>query len=197
MTDTQVTDCIKHLKSGQVIPDVIPASSTFAPNIFFSVVWPSNGTEVKVPGSTVPRDATINEPRIRLLPTFVSNDEARYTLVMTDPDAPSRKDPKFGQWRHWIVSGLSLPTVSASSPQGEIIANSGLTITPYYPPEPPAGSGLHRYEPPEGVSIPDNAIERKAEPGSRSKWDAMKFAHQCKLKLVGVNFFETEVNAHV
>ncbi|KAF8414558.1 hypothetical protein L210DRAFT_3434826, partial [Boletus edulis BED1] len=27
-----------------------------------------------------------------------------YTLVMTDPDAPSRSDPKMGEWRHWLVS---------------------------------------------------------------------------------------------
>ena len=33
--------------------------------------------------------------------------DASYTLVMTDPDAPSRDDPKFGPFRHWVVSVIS------------------------------------------------------------------------------------------
>ena len=29
-----------------------------------------------------------------------------YTLIMTDPDAPSRKDPKFREWHHWLVVNI-------------------------------------------------------------------------------------------
>jgi hypothetical protein len=29
--------------------------------------------------------------------------EVSYTLVMVDPDAPSRGDPKYRQFRHWMV----------------------------------------------------------------------------------------------
>lgn len=43
-------------------------------------------------------------------------EEELYTLVMTDPDAPSREDPKFGPFRHWVVS-LSSPSFSSLSLQ--------------------------------------------------------------------------------
>jgi hypothetical protein len=29
--------------------------------------------------------------------------EVSYTLVMTDPDSPSRADPRYRQFRHWTV----------------------------------------------------------------------------------------------
>lgn len=56
-----------------------------------------------------------------------------YTLILTDPDAPSKKDPKFREWRHFfwwstqramaltvahsvqITWGLGLPVVQASN----------------------------------------------------------------------------------
>lgn len=35
---------------------------------------------------------------------YSTKEDVSYTLVMTDPDAPSRDDPKFGAFRHWVVS---------------------------------------------------------------------------------------------
>lgn len=35
---------------------------------------------------------------------YSTKEDVSYTLVMTDPDAPSRDDPKFGPFRHWVVS---------------------------------------------------------------------------------------------
>jgi hypothetical protein len=29
-----------------------------------------------------------------------------YTLVMSDPDAPSRSNPKMREWRHWVVGNI-------------------------------------------------------------------------------------------
>ena len=39
-----------------------------------------------------------------------------YTLLMTDPDAPSREDPKFGEWKHWLVVNIPGDKVS----EGEV-----------------------------------------------------------------------------
>jgi hypothetical protein len=104
------------LKAEKVIPDVIPASANFLPSVLFHIVWPSNGTEV-VLGNKVQRGLTLDEPEIKILPEVAPKEDQvdsthpstlSYTLVMTDPDAPSRADPKFGEWRHWVVSpGLS------------------------------------------------------------------------------------------
>jgi len=57
-----------------------------------------------------------------------------YAVFMTDPDAPSRKDQKFGEWYHWGV--INIPGEDKS--KGEVIAQ-------YVGAGPPEGTGLHRY----------------------------------------------------
>lgn len=58
-----------------------------------------------------------------------------YTLAMVDPDAPSRTNPRFGQWNHWLV--INIP--------GSVNMEGGKTLTEYMGPSPPRGSGPHRY----------------------------------------------------
>jgi len=57
-----------------------------------------------------------------------------YTVVMNDPDAPSRADPKFREWHHWCVVNIPGKDVSA----GEV-------LTEYVGSGPPKGTNLHRY----------------------------------------------------
>ena len=94
------------LQADNVIPDVIPASVQFSPRVLFSVFWPSTGTEVML-GSRIAKNLTQEEPEIKISPMQGGGgsgvEEFSYVVVMTDPDAPSRADPKFGQWRHWVV----------------------------------------------------------------------------------------------
>ncbi|XP_010117278.1 PREDICTED: phosphatidylethanolamine-binding protein 1, partial [Chlamydotis macqueenii] len=57
-----------------------------------------------------------------------------YTLVLTDPDAPSRKDPKFREWHHFLVTNMKGNDVG-----------SGTVLSDYVGSGPPKGTGLHRY----------------------------------------------------
>ncbi|XP_005993360.2 phosphatidylethanolamine-binding protein 1 [Latimeria chalumnae] len=57
-----------------------------------------------------------------------------YTLVLTDPDAPSRKDPKFREWHHFVVVNMKGNDIS-----------SGCVMSDYVGSGPPKGTGLHRY----------------------------------------------------
>ena len=57
-----------------------------------------------------------------------------YTLIMTDPDAPSRADPKYGQFQHWLV--VNIP--------GSDLAK-GLVKTSYIGSGAPPNTALHRY----------------------------------------------------
>lgn len=57
-----------------------------------------------------------------------------YTLLMVDPDAPSRADPKFRSYKHWAV--INIP--------GADVAR-GDQITEYIGSGPPNKTGLHRY----------------------------------------------------
>lgn len=57
-----------------------------------------------------------------------------YTLLMVDPDAPSRADPKYREILHWAVINI---------PGNKL--NLGQSLAEYIGSGPPEGSGLHRY----------------------------------------------------
>jgi phosphatidylethanolamine-binding protein (PEBP) family uncharacterized protein len=74
---------------------------------------------------------------------FKPPDNALYTLLSTsrsivlnavvDPDAPSRRNPIFRSWVHWVVTDI---------PHGKI--RLGRQLTYYTGPAPPQATGLHR-----------------------------------------------------
>ena len=66
----------------------------------------------------------------QLIDNYLSN--LRYLLL--DPDAPSRSDPSWGEWRHWLV--VNIPGCDVSK---------GKVFSEYIGAGPPEGTGLHRY----------------------------------------------------
>jgi len=98
---------VSALTAGDVIPEVIRLP--FSPSSLLVVSWPTSGKEA-ILGNTLTALDTALEPSVAFTPmiTQAPFDEVSYTLVMTDPDAPSRKDPKFAQWRHWLVSSFCI-----------------------------------------------------------------------------------------
>lgn len=102
--------------------------------------------------------------------------EELYTLIMVDPDAPSRSNPIHRFWRHWLVTDIP----------GDVLRRgkgvTGTVASPYYPPSPPAHSGYHRYQfllyiQHPGISPSLNHSER-----SLGSWDVYAFAHRSRLK---------------
>ncbi|KAM4048591.1 phosphatidylethanolamine-binding protein 4-like [Anomaloglossus baeobatrachus] len=63
-----------------------------------------------------------------------------YTLIMVDPDAPSRFQPTSRFWRHWLVSDIPGHVLL----KGRYV--TGNVLSPYRRPNPPAQSGYHRYQ---------------------------------------------------
>ena len=92
------------VKAAGIIPDVIPDKPPFTPDALLLVKWPT-GKEAML-GNMLTTVDTADEPLVSFTPmqSFAAATDVGYTLVMTDPDAPSRSDPKMGQWRHWVVS---------------------------------------------------------------------------------------------
>jgi len=84
-----------------------------------------------VEGSTFTPLSVSNEPHVLL--SGASNDTL-YTLILSDPDAPSVADPKFGEWQHWIV---------ANAPGG--VTSKGDVLTEFFGSAPGKDSGIHRY----------------------------------------------------
>ena len=72
-------------------------------------------------GEEIPLEDTVDEPDIIFSPMSVAEpgtgqvqagaaaQEATYTLVMLDPDAPSRENSQFRSFRHWVVSVMTFP----------------------------------------------------------------------------------------
>ncbi|KIM52170.1 hypothetical protein SCLCIDRAFT_1223980 [Scleroderma citrinum Foug A] len=188
---------VSALTAGDIIPEVIRLP--FNPSARLVVSWPTSDKEASL-GNTLTAPETALEPSVAFTPmiTQAPYDEVSYTLVMTDPDAPSRKDPKFAQWRHWLVTGVKAP-YPTNLDTGDLTAHfTQPATTPYYCPAPPPGSGPHRYvlllyrEPAIGVTIAPTAPERKNLPKDRGQWDAAVFAEEYGLELVAANFFYVE-----
>ena len=94
------------LKREHIVPDVLPES--FIPSLLFSIVYP-NGKEVLL-GNEFTVEETQDEPNISFtamnMPTEQADSadgEVGYTLAMLDPDAPSRAEPLYKSFRHWVV----------------------------------------------------------------------------------------------
>ncbi|KAG6856814.1 hypothetical protein H0H87_000513 [Tephrocybe sp. NHM501043] len=163
-----------------VIPEVVPGD--FTPSIFFTIVWP-NGKEANA-GNFLTREDTLEEPAIQVTSSSPEASLASYTLVMTDPDAPSRADPKYRQFRHWVITGLTIPPVAESS----LAVKSQPSTTPYRPPGPPPAFLLFE-EPASGFTVPEGATEYGAALEERRSWNALDFGKKYGLRLVGANLF--------
>lgn len=186
------------LQREEIIPEVIP--TTFSPSILFSIVWPDGKQAVL--SNYLTREDTLEEPNVNFVPLIVPAStvaqDVTYTLVMTDPDAPSRTDPKYRQFRHWVITGLKAPVPGAENPSA---VKTKPSTTPYRPPGPPPGSGVHRYtfllfeEPASGFTVPEGAPEYGAALEERRSWNAVEFGNRYGLKLIGATFFLVQAAA--
>ncbi|OLL22807.1 OV-16 antigen [Neolecta irregularis DAH-3] len=92
---------------------------------------------------------TQERPRILLVPRDSSPDNGgKYTVVLADPDAPSRADPKWRNCAHWVHSGLSLSmpeSLAQTGNTGGTNLSEGNEILEYTGPAPTEATGLHRY----------------------------------------------------
>lgn len=96
------------MEKHQVVPDVIPV----APKDLVKVSYPS--------GVTVNEGNELTPTQVKDIPTvdFAADNNSFYTLCMTDPDAPSRENPTYREWHHWLVGNIPGKDVA----KGEILS---------------------------------------------------------------------------
>jgi len=123
---------------------------------------------------------------------YKAQPNALYTLILTDPDAPSRKDPKNREWLHWLVVNIPGSDVKAGDHHVAYISSA-----------PPQGSGLHRYTfllylQPQGkiVVTEPPRMDNSTAPG-RAKFKAAAFAQKHGLQLQDLRFFKAEWDEYV
>ncbi|KAL8683020.1 MAG: hypothetical protein Q9186_001015 [Xanthomendoza sp. 1 TL-2023] len=159
------------LQKAEVIPDVL---DDFTPLFSLNLSFPKSHASVHLGNKIKPSDVS-SSPDVYVhavgakddsYPTPTIRNNTTYTLVLTDPDATSRSDPKMAEMCHWIVTDITLgedsvdhvvhlprefnAMTAGSLPEqlgSQDIINDGKPseLMSYYPPAPPPKTGYHRY----------------------------------------------------
>lgn len=118
----------------EIIPDVL---DDFYPTVAINVTWSKKKTAEL--GNTLKPKKLQDAPRIDLIDITNHNPgNMKYTIAMTDPDAPSRENPKWSEMCHWIATNISISATEWSSHAYD-------EVVEYKPPGPPPKTGKHRY----------------------------------------------------
>lgn len=128
------------LKKAEIIPTVL---DDFIPSWTLTIAWPYKNNPKNPHNVTTKLGNTIKPSKLSRPPNaYIEGDPSstskddlppfEIVLTLTDPDAPSRDDPKWSEMCHWIVS-----TRGNASTTKEIVE--------YKPPGPPKKTGKHRY----------------------------------------------------
>ena len=184
-TSTSIHDALKY---SSIISDVL---DDFQPTHSVSINYPKSHESVHL-GNDIPVSSVSSRPVFEFHAMSVEggtlgSSNKTFTLILTDPDAKSRDNPKWSEMCHWIMTNLTAPVTPefTASKKGELVE--------YLPPGPPPKTGKHRYvfvllEGPHGQEL--------SSPKDRKHWGYGKVRHGVRdwakengLEVVGVNFF--------
>ncbi|CEF63954.1 Phosphatidylethanolamine-binding protein 1 [Strongyloides ratti] len=173
---------LEAFKTNEIVPDVISNAPKKIINVSFN-----SGVSVNMGNKLKPRQVK-DQPTI----DYEAESGALYTLAMTDPDAPSRQNPTFREWEHWLVVNIPGKDIS----KGDVLAE-------YIGSGPPSGTGFHRYvyllykqqgkiTDSEHGHLPNNSGDK------RGGFKIEKFARKHNLEgPIAGNFYEAEWDDYV
>ncbi|KAG1463804.1 hypothetical protein G6F46_002576 [Rhizopus delemar] len=158
------------LKKAEIMPEFVP--NGFSPSVKLSIVYPNKKVDL---GNFIAPSESVEAPRI----SFANSDRhSQYTLLLIDPDVPTKEDPSNGPFRHWAV--VNIPSSGNLAVAGQ--------LSTYIGPQPPVNSGYHRYI---FLLYKQASVNKlfQSLPTNRTFFDYNTFAQQNDLKLVSTNFF--------
>jgi phosphatidylethanolamine-binding protein (PEBP) family uncharacterized protein len=195
------------LRHAEIIPTVI---DDFLPSLTLSIAW--SDAKAKLGNTVNPED-------LQKQPTVVLHDDTspdgkhassgmNYIITLTDPDAPSRTNPKWSQMCHWIASNVTiaqdafsiLPLPEFGLTEQTESAQDLDDVMEYKPPGPPPKTGKHRYvflvfAPKNGTTEPLHP----SKPKDRQHWGTGKerggvreWAQENELVPVAANFIYSQ-----
>lgn len=187
-----------------IIPDVVKDTSFKPWGLLAAEYSPSAPVAM---GNTISVEDAQSKPKVHftLDPKSESkiSDSDLFTLVITDPDAPSRTDKKWSEFCHYVETDLRMPSDSShptTSALPDFVASelaNGKTLVEYHGPAPPKGTGKHRYVFLLYKQSGDSSSFTKV--ADRPNWGfgtpatgADKWATENHLQLIAVNFFVAE-----
>lgn len=177
-----MTDIQTAFKKHCIVPDIL----SIAPSELIDVRYPG-GVIVDLGKELTPTQVK-DKPSVK----WASKDTLYYTLALVDPDAPSRENPKFREWHHWLIGNVY---------GGDI--NKGEVLSDYIGSGPPKGTGLHRYvflvyKQPEKCDFSKVTKLPNNSGANRGKFSISKFAQQFKLgPPIAGNFFVAKYDDYV
>ncbi|XP_033308140.1 protein D2-like isoform X1 [Bombus bifarius] len=169
------------LQTHGVVPDVIDK----VPQNVLQVTY-SNNLAIEI-GKVLTPTQVKDPPSVK----WDGDASVFYTLCMTDPDAPSRKEPKFREWHHWLVGNIPGSDVS----KGEVLSQ-------YIGSGPPEGTGLHRYvfllyKQPQKLTFDEPRLTNRSG-DNRANFSIKKFAAKYKLgDPIAGNMYQAEFDDYV
>lgn len=155
----------------------------FLPSLTLTVSWSRQDALL---GNTIKPSKLRQPPEISLHDIIHSIGSAAsalsYVITLTDPDAPTRENPEWSEFCHWIAANVSI-TPESMSAQPKSIRNEDSTVSDgrgddvveYKPPGPPKKTGKHRYM--FLVFAPKNGtteVLNLTEPKERKHWGTGK-----------------------
>ncbi|GAW24812.1 hypothetical protein ANO14919_144060 [Xylariales sp. No.14919] len=157
-------------------------SGGFRPTVKLNISWKGKTVEL---GTFFRAGECKQAPTLAFAAEADAPENATYSFILTDPDAPTPDDPKFAFWRHWVLSGLRPHSIDAAA--------TSLELTAYLGPGPKDDSKPHRYlfllyrEPEGGLSLSKEDVGGE-EFVQRRSFKPAEFAERYGLRLVGVNW---------
>ncbi|KAE8449700.1 hypothetical protein EG329_007475 [Mollisiaceae sp. DMI_Dod_QoI] len=180
-------DLVRHaLRKAEIIEEVI---DDFQPKCFVTALYNNEQKPVAL-GNKFKKPETKEKPALRIYCPNIKSTPG-LILALTDPDAPSRSDPKWAEMCHWIA------VVYATNQTGiELELDLDITSAPdlveYKPPGPPPKTGYHRYV----FLLLEGVNTNLTVPEDRQHWGTGKKRHGVRdwaknegLAVVGANFF--------
>ncbi|KAI9151382.1 phosphatidylethanolamine-binding protein [Paramyrothecium foliicola] len=181
------------LIASQIIPTVI---DDFQPSFLLTAEWKKKHASL---GNLLKVKRVKKQPIFSLalspdVPSTQCGSNMTYTITLTDPDAPSRSNPKWSEMCHFIATGLALSPPGAQG-CSELMLSGLEDVIPYKPPGPPPKTGRHRYvflvfAPANGTTEPLHLTK----PNDRQHWGGKEghgvrdWAHDNGLVPVAANF---------
>ncbi|CAF0721680.1 unnamed protein product [Didymodactylos carnosus] len=125
------------------------------------------------------KDESKTKPVIEVDNTKLKAKNQFLTLVVIDPDAPSRDNPANGPYLHYIVANAQKMDFS-----------DGTTICNYMGPSPPSGTGPHRYV--FLLYISNDTVQHdKVQDSQRKQFHIRDFVRKNNLGLEAAKYFTT------
>lgn len=131
----------QQIKDLEIVPNMFPSTDKIdsGDGLSMEIIYPNNVTvmfESKLTPSLVK-----HEPSIQLKVKDLNKYQPGhyFTMILSDPDAPSRRDPRNREWLHWIKANMKI------NEDGSVSMKEVSNVADYMGSMPPKGTGYHRY----------------------------------------------------